>query len=472
MLESLPIKRGPAPLMPKQLEFVRARRKPLLDQFEQPILDGDGRPRWAHSIVIFRGGWRAGKTTALCAKAIDNGRRHYPHPVLAVEPTFPMILGVFVDAMDKLCKLWKLALRWQEGKKILTVGRRYPVKIWCRSATARESIEGVTAGSLVGDEWELWDPDILQTAMARVSAGPEESQQICLGGTPEGYGPNWELLEKDPAPTTTIITAKSSENLLIRKSYVADMRGRMSEEEAAEKLDGVRTPPSSRVYTRFDRQTHCLSGSCVDDRNAHIELWCDFNEAVMAWAAVLVDSHLKAFHVVGQIIGKNTDSQRQAVAAKEWLRRWFLEKEGRDISDAELRAMRIPAVCDASSDERNAITPLTHVVNMREAGFKPLYGAENPRVEDRVASVQKVLADVRLTFDERAAEYIVRCISSQPKKADGSPDKNPKLGLDHGADCVGYGIMWHSPGFKPSTAYQEERRAQRWAKSKDYGSGD
>lgn len=479
-------RRGPAGLLPKQMEFVKARRKPLLDALSKPrfqrdaitgelVFDprtGEPVPMWANSIVIYRGGWRSGKTTGLCAKAIDNGRRHWPHPVLAVEPTFPMIRSVFVDGMVKFCKRVGLAWRWQETQKIFTVGRpgRYPVTIWCRSADSRESLEGVTAGSLVGDEWELWDPEILTTAMARVSAGPEESQQIALGGTPEGFGPGWELLEKDPAETTSIIVSRSSDNFFVRPSYVGDMRGRMSEEEASEKLDGVRTPPSSRVYTRFDRKEHCLSGPCVNENLARLELWCDFNEALMAWGVVLVDDAAKAFHVVGQIVQKHTDSQRHAVAARAWLIRWYAERNIH-LTDDQLRARKIVAICDASSDEKTAVAPLTHVINMKEAGFVPRYALENPRVEDRVASVQKVLGDGRLTFDEEAAEYIVRCISMQPKAKDGSPNKDPALGLDHGSDVVGYGVMMHSPGFRPSTAYQEAARAARWERSKNFGSG-
>lgn len=433
-------RRGRAPLLPKQLELVSDQRS---------------------KIIIYRGGYRSGKTTGLVAKAIDNGFRHWPHPVLAVEPSFPMIRSVFVASAIRLCREWKLACRWQESKKTLTIGGRRPITIWCRSADAPRSLEGLTVGSLVGDEWELWDVEALKVAMARVSIGPEDAQQIVLGGTPEGFGPGYELLEANRAPTTNIIVSRTRDNRFVRKSYEADMRSRLSDAEGAEKLDGERTAPEGRVYTRFDRGVHCKAKDVRELRRWSLEVWCDFNVSTMAWAFVLVSEDRRRFHVVGEIVGKNTDSQKQAAAAKRWVREWCL-RNGRAMP------ARMKAVCDASGDERSAITPLSHVANLQEAGFDPQFGKMNPRVEDRIATLQKTLGGrvgedffpVNITFDEQAAPYIVRCIANQPKNPDGSPNKDPKIGLDHGADAIGYGVFWHCPAYRPAANGQEDARRQ------------
>lgn len=436
-------KRGPARLLPKQLQLVKDR---------------------AAKILIFRGGYRAGKTTGLVAKAIDLGFANWPHPVLAVEPTFPMIRSVFVDTAMRLCEKWKLRCQWRESKKILTIGRRYPATIWCRSADSPRSLEGLTVAAGVGDEWELWDIEALKVFMARVSAG--SLQQIVLGGTPEGFGPGYKLIEAKPKPGTVVIVSPTMDNFTIRKDYVDDMASRLTPEEIAEKLQGERSPPSRRVYTRFDRRLHC-STPCVDvnDPRLRLEAWCDFNVSPMAWGFFLVDDTKRCFHCVGELVVDGTDSQKQAAAAGQWISAW---KRARGLHDDHRGTV---AICDASGDERSAVTALSHVLNLENAGFRAKFGGKNPFVDDRVSSVQKVLGGpnelggfwpVRLTFNEDAAPYIVQCVSTQPRNPDGSPNKDPRHDLSHGSDLVGYGIVWHDFATAPAANGMEDQRRAQW----------
>lgn len=434
-------RRGVARLLPRQMELVADRTS---------------------KILIYRGGYRSGKTTGLVAKAIDNGLRHWPHPVLAVEPSFPMIRSVFVASAVKLCREWKLACRWQESKKTLTIGDRRPVTIWCRSADSPRSLEGLTVGSLVGDEWELWDVEALKVAMARVSIGP--AQQIVLGGTPEGFGPGYELLEARPKPGTRVIVSRTTDNFFVRADYAADMRSRFSEAEAREKLEGERAAPEGRVFTRFEKDLH-LNFCAVDMRRARMEVWAGFNEAVMAWAFVLVDPDRKAFHVAGELVGRHSDSQAMAEEAMTWLLEWHAANGYPRISRPEVRQMKIAAVCDPEGQARTARAPLSHIANLQEVGFAPQYAKRNALVEDRIASMQKALAERRISFDESAAPYFVKCIAQQRKGPDGAPLLEHDL--QHGASALCNGVMWHAPAFRPGTAYQETTRARSWTRAKE-----
>lgn len=438
------IRRGDAGLLPKQMQ--------LVDDIKSKI-------------IVFRGGYRAGKTTGLVAKAYDLGCRNWPHPVLFVEPTFPMIRSVFVETAMRLCRGWKLRCRWKESKKTLTIGRRHPVSIWCRSADSPRSLEGLTVAAALCDEWELYEEEALVVAMARVSIGP--LQQIVFGGTPEGYGAGYRLIEKNKQPGTNVIISPSRDNFTLRESYVSDMASRMTTEQIAEKLGGDRSPPSKRVYTRFSRTLH-LEKPCVDLRRGRLEMWCDFNVDPMAWGFFLVDDsnpeRIK-FHCVGELVVSSTDSQRQAAEATKWIRAWN-SRSGRNDTHHGMTAL-----CDAASAQRSAITRLSHVENLRTVGFEPLFSKRNPYVEDRVASVQLALGGpnpyggmwpVRLTFDEAAAPYIVSCISTQPRAEDGSPSKDTKLGLDHGSDLTGYGIMWHDPSTMPRANGVDDEHARAW----------
>jgi hypothetical protein len=88
--------------------------------------------------------------------------------------------------------------------------------------------------------------------------------------------------------------------------------------------------------------------------------------------------------------------------------------------------------------------------------------AVNPFILDRVASVNLLLAEGRLSVDPAKAPYIARCLEQQPWGSDGMPDKSPKLGLDHGNDLVGYGVHFHWPATAPrGNQAQPQQRGRR-----------
>lgn len=439
-------KRGPAPLLDNQLLGVEDTTS---------------------KIIIYRGGYRSGKTGFLVAKAIDLGRRHWPHPVLAIEPSYTMIRSVFVDTAERLCAKWKLRCHYSVSRKVLTIGKRFPVVILCRSADKPRSLEGLTVGSLVGDEWELWPIESLKVAMARVSIGP--LQQKVLGGTPEGFGPGYQLLEAKPRKGTRVIVSRTIDNHHVMEDnpdYVDDARSTLSESEAAEKLEGQRMMPEGRAFTRFDRGVHCAFVAATMD-DGHIEVWSGFNAGKMVWAFVIVNERGTAFHVEGEIVRENTDSQAMAELAFEWLNDWHRERR-EQTSIKALRARRIPAMCDAEGQERSKRAPRSHISNLQEAGFKTMYPKRNPDIDDRVASVQKVLSEKRLTFNEHAAPYFTRCIAQLRKGPNGKPERDGDLEL--GAHVIGNGVMWHSPATRPAIAFEEQRAEKRWTEARKKGS--
>lgn len=415
-------------------------------------------------ILLYRGGYRSGKTVGLVAKALDLGARCWPHPILVMEPTYPMVRDVFVKTALYWMRKWGFDPHWYVSKKTLVVRGRWPIEMLCRSADAREAIEGLTVGALVADEWELYDVDILKTAMARVSVGRPETQQIVLGGTPEGFGKGYELIEKNAKPTTKVIVARTTDNRYLRADYVDDMRSRFSDEEATEKLDGERSAPAGRVYTRFHPGQHCEGQPAVSPHSGRLQFFAGFDTSVMVWVAVLIGHDSRTFHVVGEVVGHRTDSMKQAQRAREWVIQ-YEAGQGRLIGHEDVRRMGIHVVCDPNviGINTNGTVPLSHVKILQDAGFKPLYARKNARYEDRVASMQKLLTNRAITFDPITAEYIIRCIAHQ-KRYNGRSDA--KGGLLQGELALTGGIMWHAPAFKPTNGWQEEKHVDEWAATK------
>ncbi len=416
------IRRGPAGLLPHQLEFVADR---------------------ASKIRVMQGGYRSGKTVTGVAVVVDMGFRSQGAPILVIEPTYRMIIDVFVATATRMLEAWGLPWRYHKSDKVLTIGRRRRFDVLCRSADQPRSLEGLTVGGLLVDEWELCDREALQVAMARVSIGP--CQQIVLTGTPEGYGPGYDLILAKPASTTRVWIVRSKANTFLRSDYVADMESRLDDDEAGEKLEGQRRAKGGRVYSRFSREVHGKT-PCVLPGRGDLQVWADFNVGKMVWVVAEADPARRCAHIVGEFVGTNTDTAEQAEKITAYLAAHLTRVRRREITKQDVRSMRIKVYCDASGTQRTSVTPLTHVALLKQASFEPQHGLANPLIDDRVNTVQIMLRDKRLTIDPAAAPTTTMTFERQAY-VNGQPDKSG--GLDAAADAVGYGCYWQFPVWRP-----------------------
>ena len=402
-----------------------------------------------------QGGYRSGKTVAGLAAVLDMGLRSEGQPILVVEPTYRLILDVFIRAASQYLTAWKVPWRYHKSDKILSIGRRLQFDVLCRSADQPRSLEGLTVGGLLVDEWELCGIEALQVAMARVSVGP--CQQIVLTGTPEGYGPGWELLlAKTPAELeaegTRVWVVQTTQNTTLRESYATDMAKRMDDDVAGEKLHGLRRAKGGRVYSRFDRARHTRD-PCVAPGTGEIQVWADFNIGQMVWIVAEVDQQKRAAHIVGEFVGKATDTAMQAEKIKPYLADYIRRTRRRHVSIQDVTEMRLKVFCDASGTQRTAVTALTNVALLQQAGFLAKHGAKNPLVEDRINTVQVMLRDRRLTIDAGAAPSTLMSLERQAY-VKGQPDKAG--GLDHAVDALGYGCHWQFPVWRTEKGSQQD----------------
>jgi hypothetical protein len=418
----LNIQRGAATLLPHQLALV-----------------GDRTSR----IKVLQGGYRSGKTVAGVAAVVDMAFRSGGFPILVVEPTYRMVVDVFVATAKRMLDAWKLPYTWHKTDKILTIGRRKQVEILCRSADEPRSLEGITAGGLLVDEWELCDVEALTTAIARVSMGP--CQQIVLTGTPEGYGPAYEMILAKPSPDVRQWSVTSSANSYLSSTYVESMRQRMDDSTASEKLDGVRTAKGGRVYGRFDRRVHCVSP--VVNRGT-IQIACDFNVRYMHWIVVETDQSQRTTHVVGEVIkegGTTTDEHAERVA--QWIAQYLTRTRGRHYTRDDVYQMRLQAFVDASGTALRSTSTKSDVALLTQAGFRAVHGNANPPVKDRVNTMNVLFRDRRVTVDASAAPVLTRALETQALDRNGDPDKRGDI--DHGIDALGYLCHWQWPVHRP-----------------------
>lgn len=400
-------------------------------------------------VLVAQGGWRGGKTFGLVCKAIDLARRNWPTPLVFGAPTWPMVEQVFVETMQEVCGLMKIRFRWHAQKKVITIFKRRPCRIICRSLDNPRSGEGLTGSAALIDEWELCNPKAVKTIRARITKG--KCCQLVLGGTPEGFGQAYDLVLKEPKPGTRVIKMPTHENAdNLRDGYIEGTAELLDDAEQAEKLGGERQARGGLIYRRFDRAANF--GRCIAlSEQAEVQLWCDFNVGAQCWFIVEVDRATKRFHVAEECIGFDVDTDQQCGRALNALADFLTRRRGRRVTVEDVKAMRIKAPCDASGRNRGAV--MSHATVMIQHGFKPLYHPSgNPDVEDRILAVNLALAKrpLSLTIDEKACPFLSRAITQQGRHPNRQPvkAKDPKEDLSGPNDAIGYGVFWHSPAFR------------------------
>lgn len=395
-------------------------------------------------IVRLVGGFGAGKTVALVAWAIEITKVNHPLPTLVIEPTFSQITRVFLPTIRRVLDEAKIRHAWNESKKCFTFWVKRKVHtIWCSSATDPETVKGISCGAAAIDEYESCPFPIMSAVLSRLRDARAKKVQLALIGTLEGFG-EWSDLVDKPDFDAEVILASTYENKTLSQEFIASLKNTMTEAEFREKVMGLRTPKTGVVYTRWDRTVHHGKPPTIQHGD-DVEIWADFNVGKMAWCFAVWrrENGIEKAYVWRELVDENTDTLKHGILAKQEMAEELSRHYGRNVTEDEAADIAV-VVCDASGNARNTASK-SDVGILSGLGFRVWHPLSNPRVKDRVQSVQMALANGQLTIDMERAPYIARCIESQPYNKHGEPDKDPKRGLDHGSDAVGYGVYYRLP---------------------------
>jgi hypothetical protein len=402
-------------------------------------------------VRVVSGGYGSGKTSLGVAFLLDLGMRAgQDGPILGCEPTYPMVRDVMEKSIAENLDRWGVPFRHWKQAHIFEIGRSRKFEVWCRSLDRPRSTEGINAIGAWIDEWELCDVEALVPAMQRVRVGA--ALETLLTGTPEGFGPAYDLILARPAPTTRAYIIRTLDNPFLPASYIEDSKARLGTDEAiSEKLEGVRTARGGRVYARFARQTHAVQPYTVKPGRGRLAIGCDFNVRNMQWLVAEIDDEKRVAHVVGEVIkdgGTTTVDHAERVAA--WIGRYLERTRGRRYSRDEIAKMRISAYVDASGTALKSTSSLSDVHLLLQAGFRPVHGTRNPPVRDRVNTLNVLFRDRRVTVDGDACPTLIKALETQAYDKSGEPEK--KTGdkdQSHIVDALGYLAHWQWPVQRP-----------------------
>lgn len=410
------------------------------------------------------GGFGSGKTRALATKILYNGILNAPLMTMVIEPTYPMVKQNLVPTFEGILKDlgWWRHCRYNKSDHDLTVnvpgGLSFVVAM--RSADNPDSLAGANLATVGLDEPSQIDDQAYVQACARARVdivdGRKTVCQVIATGTPdEMIGWFYENYDQNPVPGTRIIRAMTTDNPFLPENFVTVRLAHYDEAERERYIRGLFVPPQGRVYGHFKRDIHVDN---VDDVTPGDRAWmsCDFNVGSMEWLMGYVRGPKGREQVVvtHELVRENTDTMEQAEEASGMWMDIFRETDPH-VRPSALK--EIETYCDASGASRGsgraggASKSDTHA--LVAAGFKyPNHPRANPRVKDRVFSVNKLFrerlpdGEPRILIDPRCTK-LIKALSAQGYGKDGAPDKTK--GLDGILDAFGYRIHREWPASAP-----------------------
>jgi hypothetical protein len=411
--------------------------------------------------LLFAGGYGAGKTMTMVAKALKLSAINAPLPGLITVPNFDHVLDTFLPTLEE-CDPdtgapWFLRpdqFHYRESHHLLEWDGGGPIHFY--SGEAPRAIKGPNMAWGGVDEPGIQPYEAWRNTVNRVRNPRAVLRQVFGAGTPEGLG--W-LMDKFGEELSalyrvyTMDTRQNSELLRHFPEYVAQVKENATDAEIASYLGGkFANLTGALAYPTFDRGLHWIAGVPEADAGLPLRVTFDFNVDPMACVVgqqIMGASGPEA--IVTDVFTLYASTVMQVCAA-------IVERYPRWPAGLVIYG-------DATGSRRSHQSLRSNYEVIREllAGVGPVtlrVPKDNPPVSRRLNSVNVFLQNaagavrLRIKKTEPAAQCrtkaLVRSLEQTVKKP-GESDiwKKPGETVTHAADALGYWIAAEFPAERP-----------------------
>ena len=380
-------------------------------------------------ILGISAGYGAGKTRALCAKAVILAAANQGFIGCVMEPTGPLIRDIWQNDFDQFLEHYEIPYTFRASPlpEYMLHLPNGDTKILCRSFENWSRIIGLNLAWVLADEIDTVAPSIANKAfpkiLGRLRAG--NVRQFAVASTPEGYRWMWNTFGSDEAKQRTdkrLIKMRTADNPHLPPDFIERLEANYDPSLLRAYLDGEFVNlATGTVYDRFNRNKHVITKLPNID-NEPLRIGIDFNIGNMsAVISVRIDNSLI---VIDEISGAHdTDALGQEIRSR-------------------YPTQRLYGYPDASGGNRSTNATQTDIQILETYGMINQSPRANPPVRDRIAAVQALLENgkgqIRLNVFQRC-KRLIECLELQCYTDKGEPDK--ESGFDHMNDALGY-IVW------------------------------
>jgi hypothetical protein len=381
------------------------------------------------SILGVSAGYGAGKTRALCAKAVHLAMANQGFIGVVMEPTGPLIRDIWMSDFDDFLEMYDIPYTFR-ASPLPEYNLHLPggdTKILCRSFENWQRIIGINGAWILADEIDTVNPAIANKAFPKILGRLRSGnvRQFAAASTPEGFRWMWQTFASEDGKgreDRKLIRMRTQGNPYLPPDFIERMQANYDPQLLRAYLDGEFVNlTTGQVYDRFDRDKH-VSVHCPDISREPLRIGVDFNVGNMS--AVIAVRVGKSLYVVDEVSGAHdTDALAQKIKA-------------------HYPDHRIYVYPDASGGNRSTNATQTDIAILESYGMSNQSPKANPPVRDRVAAVQALLengkGEVRLKIAASCVKTI-ECLELQSYTEKGDPDKD--AGYDHMNDALGY-LVW------------------------------
>ena len=376
-------------------------------------------------IIGVSAGYGAGKTRALCAKAVFMAAANQGFTGCVMEPTGPLIRDIWQTDFENFLEEYGVPYTFRASPlPEYVLHLEQDTRLLCRSFENWQRIIGSNFSHILADEVDVVSPGIATKAfpkiLGRLRAG--NVRQFAAVSTPEGFRWMWNTFGTEDAqkrPDRKLIRMRSVDNPHLPQDFIERLQANYDPSLLQAYLEGqFCNLTTGQVYDRFDRAKHVIT-DIPDVSREPLRVGCDFNVGNSnAVIGVRLGENLL---LVDEISGAHdTDGMAQEIQRRA---------KGRPVY----------IYPDASGGNRSTNASRTDIQILESYGFSNQSPKANPPIRDRVASVQALLENGKGLVMMQIAAHCKRTIESlelQSYTEAGDPDKD--AGYDHMNDALGY----------------------------------
>lgn len=383
----------------------------------------------ATQILGISAGYGAGKTRALCAKAVMLAAVNQGFIGCVMEPTGPLVRDIWMSDFDDFLEMYDIPYTFR-ASPLPEYMLHLPggdTKILCRSFENWSRIIGLNLAWVLADEIDTVTPSIANKAFPKILGRLRSGnvRQFGAASTPEGFRWMWNTFGSDEAkqrPDRQLIKMRTADNPHLPPDFIERLEANYDPSLLRAYLDGEFVNlTTGQVYDRFDRAKH-VTAIVPDITREPVRVGIDFNVGNMS--AVIAVRLNNGLLVIDEIAGAHdTDALAQEIRRRHPQQQIYIYP-------------------DASGGSRSTNASQTDIQILESYGMSNQSPRSNPPVRDRVAAVQALLENgkgqVRLQVAQ-GCRRVIECLELQCYSDKGEPDKD--AGFDHMNDALGY-LVW------------------------------
>ena len=390
--------------------------------------------------TAFVGGFRSGKTYALMAKCVVLAANNPDSTGAICLPTIGMGMRGFIGEWESF--LFEHNVHYTRndglhggGYNLYFNGRVTRVLIlssenFMRARNLELSFFALDeSDAMVGTRaWDAWNLFISRLSGGQIRRGFTVS-------TPEGFGFIHDTFQQKLEDKESLkefyklYRGSTYDNPTLPDDYIPSLIATYPPQLIKAYLHGEFVNlTSGQVYLYYDKILNSTDMTLADiPKGGTLRLGLDFNIGNMS--CVTMGFKDGKIHAIDEIIG-SVDTPGLITAIKERY--------------SDYKVILYP---DASSNNANRSASGSDLAQLKQAGFTLKVLTKNPRIKDRVASVNAMfcngLGERKLLINRNTCKTLHRCVEQQVYNKDGLPLKNNII--DGPLDAFGYPIYFEFP---------------------------